>query len=97
MTESHERRQGSSRGLQENTELLHRISNRLTDKFAGVFAAETVERYVFETYTALARTAKITTHLPATTEHFANDRQTVRGLGTGRPGRAARRGRADHP
>jgi len=77
MTEPHENRQDTSRGLQENTELLHRISNRLTDKFAGIFAAETVDRYVFETYTALARTAKITTHLPATTEHFANDRLTA--------------------
>ena len=59
-------------GLQDNTELLHRISARLADRFAGVFAAETVERYVFESYTALARTAKIKTYLPSTTEHFAN-------------------------
>lgn len=35
---------------------------------------ETVGRYVFESYTARARTAKITAYLPATTEHFANDR-----------------------
>jgi len=61
-------------GLQDNTDLLHRISARLADRFADVFAAETVERYVFESYTALARTAKIKTHLPSTTEHFANDR-----------------------
>jgi len=64
----------TSQGLQDNTELLHRISHRLADRFAGVFAAETVERYVFESYTALARTAKVTTYLPATTEHFAADR-----------------------
>ena len=31
-------------GLQDNTELLHRISARLADRFSGVFAAETVER-----------------------------------------------------
>ncbi|MCX8455968.1 arsenate reductase ArsC [Paenarthrobacter ureafaciens] len=61
-------------GLQDNTEVLHRISNRLADRYAGTFAAETVERYVFESYTALARTAKISAYLPATTEHFANDR-----------------------
>lgn len=77
MTEPREPRYESSRGLQEPTALLHRISNRLTAKFAGIFAAETVERYVFETYTAMARTAKITAHLPATTEHFANDRLTA--------------------
>lgn len=61
-------------GLQDNAELLHRISERLAERFAGIFAAETVERYVFESYTALARTAKISAYLPATTEHFANDR-----------------------
>jgi arsenate reductase len=70
MTEHRETRLG----LQDNTELLHRISARLADKFAGIFAAETVERYVFESYAALARTAKVTAYLPATTEHFANDR-----------------------
>lgn len=73
MTEHRE----ASLGLQDNTELLYRISSRLADRFAGVFAGETVERYVFESYTALARTAKITTYLPATTEHFASDRLTA--------------------
>jgi len=61
-------------GLQDNTEILHRISTRLAVRYSGIFAAETVERYVFESYTALARTAKVTAYLPATTEHFANDR-----------------------
>ncbi|WP_104045127.1 arsenate reductase ArsC [Arthrobacter sp. ZGTC412] len=64
----------TSLGLQDNTEVLHRISARLGERFAGIFATETVERYVFESYTALARTAKITSYLPATTEHFASDR-----------------------
>ncbi len=70
MTEHHE----AKLGLQDNTEILHRISSRLADRYAGTFAAETVERYVFESYTALARTARISAYLPATTEHFANDR-----------------------
>ncbi|WP_104138185.1 arsenate reductase ArsC [Arthrobacter sp. ZGTC131] len=61
-------------GLQDSTEVLHRISSRLSARYSGIFAAETVERYVFESYTALARTAKVTAYLPATTEHFANDR-----------------------
>ncbi|WP_077489859.1 arsenate reductase ArsC [Sinomonas mesophila] len=69
MTEQH-----TALGLQDSTEVLYRISARLAERFAGVFAAETVERYVFESYTSLARTARISTHLPATTEHFANDR-----------------------
>jgi arsenate reductase len=63
-----------SLGLQDNTELLHRISGRLADRFAGIFTAETVERHVFESYTALARTAKVSAYLPATTEQFASDR-----------------------
>jgi arsenate reductase len=70
MTENRE----TGLGLQDNTEILQRISARLADRFAGIFAAETVERYVFESYTALARTATITTCLPSTTEHFASDR-----------------------
>lgn len=70
MTENRE----TNLGLQDNTGLLYRISARLGERFTGIFAAETVERYVFESYTALARTAKISTYLPATTEHFASDR-----------------------
>ncbi|NWL12495.1 phosphatase [Paenarthrobacter nitroguajacolicus] len=70
MTDHHE----TVLGLRDNTEVLHRISDRLAHRFSGVFAPETVERYVFESYTALARTAKISAYLPATTEHFANDR-----------------------
>ncbi|WP_024819919.1 arsenate reductase ArsC [Arthrobacter sp. 31Y] len=66
--------QETTLGLQDNTEVLHRISDRLAGRCAGIFAAETVERYVFESYTALARTAKVSAYLPATTEHFANDR-----------------------
>ena len=66
--------QKTALGLQDNTAILHRISERLAERFTGIFAVETVERYVFESYTALARTAKISAYLPATTEHFANDR-----------------------
>lgn len=66
--------QETTLGLQDNTDVLHRISDRLAERFAGTFAVETVERYVFESYTALARTAKVSAYLPATTEHFANDR-----------------------
>lgn len=61
-------------GLQDDAEILHRIAGRLGQRYAGVFAAETVERYVFESYTALARTATISAYLPAMTEHFAGDR-----------------------
>jgi arsenate reductase len=54
-----------------------------------VFAAETVERYVFESCTALARTAKVTTNLPSTTEHLASDR--LNALAKSKGGRHQRR------
>ncbi|GAA1333407.1 arsenate reductase ArsC [Brachybacterium rhamnosum] len=57
--------------------VLHTIASDLAHRFAGVFAPETVDRYVFESYTALARTAKITSHLPSVTERFARDRLTA--------------------
>ena len=38
---------------------------------------ETVERYVFESYTALARTSKLRAHLVTRTERFATDRLTA--------------------
>jgi len=62
----------ASRGAHEH--VLHRISEELSVTFAGVFAAETIERYVFESYAALARTAKIKTYLPILTRRFAKDR-----------------------
>lgn len=61
-------------GLSDDTAVLHRISEELTNKFTGIFAAETVERYVFESYTALGRTSRIRTYLAATTARFAADR-----------------------
>ncbi len=54
--------------------VLHRISEELAAAFDGVFGREMVERYVFESYTALARTAKIKTYLPVITRRFARDR-----------------------
>lgn len=53
---------------------LQRISDDLARRFQGIFAAQTVERYVFESYTALARTAKIKRFLIPMTETFVRDR-----------------------
>ncbi|MCZ4328003.1 arsenate reductase ArsC [Brachybacterium paraconglomeratum] len=57
--------------------VLHTITEDLAHRFAGVFSPETVERYVFESYTALGRTARITSHLPSLTERFARERLTA--------------------
>lgn len=54
--------------------LLNRVVEDLAKKYEDKFSVETIERYVFESYTALARTAKIRTHLPLLAEHFATDR-----------------------
>ena len=50
-------------GLAYPEEYLKRLAAELTDKFAGIFGAETVERYVLESYTGLLRTSKVTAHL----------------------------------
>jgi arsenate reductase len=57
--------------------VLHRAAERLAQQFAGMVGEETVERVVFESYTALARTASVSTHLPALAEKFARDRLTA--------------------
>ncbi|WP_349290451.1 arsenate reductase ArsC [Microbacterium sp. 2FI] len=56
---------------------LKRLSIELTEKYAGTFGAETVHRYVLESYTALLRTAKVRSHLLAQTTHFVNERLTA--------------------
>jgi arsenate reductase (thioredoxin) len=54
--------------------VLERISNDLAHRFAGTFAAETVDRYVQESYSLLADQARITRYLPSLTSRFAADR-----------------------
>jgi protein-tyrosine-phosphatase len=56
---------------------LHRLADDLSARFTGVFARETIDRYVFESYTALARTAKVTAHLPVLAGRFATERLTA--------------------
>ena len=57
--------------------VLHRAAERLARQFTGMVSEETVERVVFESYTALARTAQVSTHLPSLAEKFARDRITA--------------------
>jgi arsenate reductase (thioredoxin) len=70
----------TSRGLYEFDDLdgiLARVSDRLDDKFTGIFSKETVNRYVKESYALLAEKATITVHLPSLTERFAQERLTA--------------------
>ena len=57
--------------------LLSRAAGNLAAKYAGVFSPQTVERYVFESYTDLRRTARIHNHLTALATRFAADRLTA--------------------
>jgi arsenate reductase len=57
-----------------DTHVLQRSAEHLAAKYAGIFSPETVERYVFESYTTLSRTAKVRTHLASTATHFADSR-----------------------
>ena len=64
-------------GLAYPEEYLKRLAGDLTEKFAGVFSSETIERYVLESYTGLLRTSTVRTHLASRTIHFATDRLTA--------------------
>jgi len=54
--------------------VLSRAAADLAERYTGVFTPQTVERYVFESYTALRRTARVTTHLTTLATRFATDR-----------------------
>jgi protein-tyrosine-phosphatase len=64
--------------------VLQRTVDDLARTFEGVFSAETIERYVFESYTALARTAKIKRYLAALARNFASDRLRALALSQGK-------------
>ncbi|MGQ1798309.1 arsenate-mycothiol transferase ArsC [Kocuria oceani] len=57
-----------------DTHVLTRTAGHLAERYAGIFSPETVERYVFESYTTLSRTARLRTHLATLAGHFADDR-----------------------
>ncbi|MDO2934124.1 arsenate reductase ArsC [Paeniglutamicibacter sulfureus] len=57
-----------------DTHVLHRSAGHLSERYAGIFAPEMVERYVFESYATLGRTAKVRTYLATISVRFADDR-----------------------
>ena len=64
-------------GLAYPEDYLKRLADELSEKFAGIFSMETVERYVLESYTGLLRTSKVKAHLASQTIRFATDRLTA--------------------
>jgi arsenate reductase (thioredoxin) len=59
---------------------LNRVVDSLAEKYAGVFAKETIERVVFESYAALLRTGTKQNTVTVFTEKFSRDR--LRALAT---------------
>jgi arsenate reductase (thioredoxin) len=53
---------------------LDSVVDRYATKYSGVFARETIDRVVYESYASLLRTAKNTAYLTTLTEKFAGDR-----------------------
>lgn len=68
-----------------DADVLGRISANLAQRFAGTFGAETVERYVHESYALLAERAHITRHLTSLTSKFAADRLSALAKENARP------------
>ncbi|WP_306231770.1 arsenate reductase ArsC [Agrococcus beijingensis] len=68
---------GTRRGLPGITypeRFLHALTDELSTDFHGIFASETIERYVLESYTALLRTSAVKAHLVTRVTRFAKDR-----------------------
>ena len=63
--------------------VLEHITEEFAEQFHGVFARETVERYVFESYAHLYLTATVRAHLPNLTYRFARQRLTALAKVTG--------------
>ena len=64
-------------GLSYPEESLKRLAGDLAERFHGVFATETVERYVLESYTGLLRTSSVKAHLTTRTARFSRERLTA--------------------
>jgi protein-tyrosine-phosphatase len=59
---------------EHHRESLSRSAVQLAARFEGVFAAETIERLLHESYDLLAATSKVPNYLPLLAERFATDR-----------------------
>lgn len=64
-------------GLAYPERYLHELALELTMQFDGTFNAETVERYVLESYTALLRSSTVRAHLANRVAPFATERLTA--------------------
>ncbi|MFH2073238.1 MAG: arsenate reductase ArsC, partial [Actinomycetota bacterium] len=58
----------------EQQHLVAQVTRRLVEEFAGMFSAETIQRFVGESQDLLEARSRITTWLPILIERFARDR-----------------------
>lgn len=65
--------------IREPRGALFKIAEELCEEFPGVFSAETVQRFVFQSFRDLARSSNIPTYLNVLTRKFARER--LRALG----------------
>lgn len=63
--------------------LLHSVAADLSQRFIGIVSPETVQRLVFESYTTLRRTARITRYLPLLAQRLATERLIALGQAKG--------------
>jgi arsenate reductase (thioredoxin) len=59
---------------EHDRDVLSRTAERMAVRFDGVFATETIERLLHESYDLLAATSKISIYLPLLAERFAAER-----------------------
>ncbi|GAB2820972.1 arsenate reductase ArsC [Alpinimonas psychrophila] len=64
-------------GLAFPEESLKRLATELATEYEGIFSAQTVGRYVLESYAARLRTSTIKAHLITTTARFVRERLTA--------------------
>ncbi|RZU63325.1 low molecular weight phosphatase family protein [Zhihengliuella halotolerans] len=64
---------GNDRSTMDRHVLMREV-NHLAARYRGIFAPEMIERYLFESYTTLSRSARVRTYLAATATHFTADR-----------------------
>lgn len=64
--------------------VLQRTAKHLADRYDGIFSQDLVERYVYESYMTLHRTARVKTYLAALAGNFAESRLRALAYSTGK-------------
>jgi protein-tyrosine-phosphatase len=82
----------TTRLTSEQQYLVAQVTGRLVEEFAGMFSAETIQRFVGESQDLLEARSRITTWLPILIERFARDRLRALARAEGAAGDGGRPG-----